>query len=126
MIGAREYAELFETGQYGRLYLVSGSHARGLTFHIYVLPKEEIATGNGRHCGPLNKDSVEVFGITGGNPGWTETYGWLHRGPWEQDFASLVENRRAEIAERLSIHEEAKKKAADTERQRIADLLAKY
>jgi len=29
MNGAREFAYLFETGQYDRFYIVSGSHARG-------------------------------------------------------------------------------------------------
>lgn len=74
MKGAREYSLLFETGQYGRLYITSGSHARGKTFHIQVLPKDELAIPNGDNNACLNEDAVEVYGIIGGNPGWTEYY----------------------------------------------------
>ena len=111
MQGAREYATMLRSGQHGRLYLVSGEHARGKTFHIWVLPSAEPVTGM-----PWSvKDAVEVYGITGGQPGWTETYGWLHRGKWEQDFAALVETRRTEMAD-----------AEAAERQREAALLAAY
>ena len=125
MQGAREYATMFCTGQHGRLYLSSHYHARGKTFHIYVLPEGEAALPNGPN-GPLNKDAVEVYGITGGQPGWTETYGWLHRGKWEQDFAALVEARRAEIAAGVARREQEKADAEDAERQRKASLLAAY
>ena len=82
MNGAREYAELFKTGEYGKLYIKSDYHARGRTFHIYV--------------GEENK-RVEVYGITGGQPGWTETYGWLHEGAWQNDFETLLQTRRLEV-----------------------------
>jgi len=126
MKGAREYARLFETGQYGRLYLVSGSHARGKTFRVYILPANEEAKQNGPHNPPLNKDAVEVYGITGGQPGWTETYGWLHEGRWQEDFDLLVEQRRSEVAAREIANEEAQSDANNTETQRVASLLATY
>ena len=89
MKGAREYANLFETGQYGRLYIVSHYHARGKTFRIYVLPEGELAIPNGP--GPcLNSDAVEVYGIINGYSGWTESYGWIHEGKWQDDFNLLV------------------------------------
>jgi hypothetical protein len=94
MQGAREFAELFETGQHGRLYLVSGGHARGRTFHIYVLPEGQEAMPNGTNNPPLNNDVVEVYGIVSGNPGWTESYGWIYHGKWELDFALLVREAR--------------------------------
>jgi len=75
MKGAKEYAHLFKTGQYGKLYLVSSSHARGTTFHIQVLPAGEKAKSNGEHSLCLNANAVEVYGVVGGNPGWTEEYG---------------------------------------------------
>jgi hypothetical protein len=71
MQGATKYARLFKTGQDGGLYFVSGEHARGKTFHIYVLPKGEAAISNGPNNGPLNANAVEVYGIISGNPGWT-------------------------------------------------------
>jgi hypothetical protein len=122
MQGAREYATMFGSSQHGRLYLVRGEHARGKTFHIWVLPTAEPVAGM-----PWSvKDAVEVYGITGGQPGWTETYGWLHRGKWEQDFAALAEARRAEIATGVARLEQEKADAEAAERQRKAELLAAY
>jgi hypothetical protein len=116
MRGAREYANMFRTGQYGRLYLVSSSHARGKTFHIFVLPAGENATPNGENA-PLNKDAVEVYGIINGQPGWTENYGWLHKGRWIEDFDNLCAVRKSEIE---AIEEGIQKGL--TERDRLAAL----
>ena len=122
MLGAREYATLFMSGQYGRLYIESSGHARGKTFHIWVLASEEPLLTH-----PSSSNStVEVYGITGGNHGWTETYGWLHRGKWEQDFYALVEKRRAAISEKLEQKEfEAAEFEASELRRQVA-LLASY
>ncbi len=97
MKGAREYANLFVTGQYGRLYLVSGSHARGKTFHIYVLPKGELVRPNGVNNPPKNEDAVEVYGIINGHPGWSEEYGWLYHGKWKDDFFELVVSKYSDL-----------------------------
>lgn len=122
MKGAKEFADIFGTGQHGRLFLVSGSHARGRTFHIYVLPTEEKIT-----CMPwCHKDAVEVYGITGGQPGWTETYGWLHNGAWQADFAMLADRRKSEIAIVKAGKEHDAANQREAERQRQADLLATY
>lgn len=126
MQGAREYASLFQTSQHGRLYLVSGEHARGKTFRIYVLPEGERAIQNGQHNPPLSKDAVEVYGILGGQPGWTEYYGWIRSGRWQQDFETLVANRKAEIvrnAEQFHAAEDARRLANES---REAELLATY
>ena len=122
----REYAKLFETGQYGRFYIVSGIHARGPTFHIYILPEGESGIYNGRENRPLNADAVEVYGVTGGQPGWSETYGWLHRGKWEQDFADLVDVRRTGIAEKKALVEQSQTETESAEARRIAELLQAY
>lgn len=126
MKGATEYAELFETGQYGKLYLTVGSHARGDTFHIQVLPKGEKASPNGTGNLCTNENAVVVYGVIGGNPGWTEFYGWLHKGKWQEDFRKLVEERKAEIA--LEEREQSAEKASAeaVEKQRIGRLLADY
>lgn len=123
MNGAREYATLFMSGQYGRLYIESSGHARGKTFHIWVLASEEPLLTH-----PSSSNStVEVYGITGGNHGWTETYGWLHRGKWEQDFYALVEKRRAAISEKLEQKEfEAQAEFEASELRRQVALLASY
>lgn len=122
MKGATEYARMFRTGQHGKLYLVSGSHARGETFHIWILPTDEPVKGM-----PWTIDgAVEVFGITGGQPGWTETYGWLHKGKWQEDFAALVAVRKHEIEQAKTEREKSisEKEIAATERKRT--LLAAY
>jgi len=126
MTGARKYANLFKTGQYGKLYLVSGTHARGRTFRIYALPENEDARPNGTHNPPLNKSAVEVYGVIGGKPGWTESYGWLHEGKWQDDFFLLVKEKESDnlalqIAENLEL---AKTIAQGADR--ITDLLSKY
>jgi uncharacterized protein CbrC (UPF0167 family) len=99
MQGANKYAKLFTTGQYGKLYITSGSHARGYTFRIQILPEGEEAIPNGSQNMCLNKNAVEVYGVTSGNPGWTETYGWLHTGKWVEDFERLVAERESALRE---------------------------
>lgn len=126
MNGAREYAELFYTGQYERLYLVSGQHARGRTFHIYVLPKGEEARPNGPGNGPRNTNAVEVYGIISGQPGWTETYGWIHAGKWQEDFADLVVSHRAKREAEKQERERSEKAEAEAETARRLALLDTY
>lgn len=121
-----DYAKLFRTGQYGRLYIVSGSHARGRTFHIYVLPDGESAIERGPDNGPRNPDAVEVYGVVGGLPGWTEYYGWLHRGPREADFQALVDAARARQEEEALALERAKQQRRDERAAREAALLSTY
>ena len=113
MIGADKYCKLFKSPkQFGRLYVVPGSHARGATFRIYVLPRGENAIKNGPNA-PLNIDAVEVYGIIGGQPGWTESYGWLHEGSWQKDFEAVCEIQKKMI--RIAKEEAL---AAATKRQR--------
>lgn len=122
MRGAREYASLFESGQHGRLYFVSGSHARGKTFRIYVLPSEEPI-----HLMPWScKDAVEVYGIVSGHPGWTEVYGWLHKGPWVNDFHAIVKNRKSEIDFRNKQQEKLKIEAEEHKNRKTLELLSRY
>jgi len=126
MKGAREYAKLFKTGQYGKLYITVGQHARGYFFHIHVLPDGEDAIPNGESNPCINDNAVEVYGITGGNPGWSEEYGWLHQGRWQQDFYRLVEERKEKIATEEKTRIEEIKKEKDAEYSRTNRLLADY
>lgn len=123
MNGAREFYGLFRgKEQIGRLFISASRHARGSTLHVWVLPEGvEVEEG----CWP-GSNSVEVYGITGGNPGWTESYGWLRRGPWEQDFAKIVEDRRA--AGKKYQEEQAAKRAAEAAEAEAKEraLLATY
>lgn len=125
MKGAREYAELFETGQYGRFYITSSSHARGKTFHIQLLPEGEIAITNyDNMC--LNPNAVIIYGEISGNPGWTESYGWLYHGKWQADFQKLVTDRHKEIEKEKKDRENRVKANEQREKQRIKKLLQDY
>ncbi len=124
MKGAREYYGLFETGQYGKLYISTDSHARGKTFHIWIVPEGE--SFEPKYGRPFNPNAVEVYGITGGQPGWTETYGWLHTGPWCDDFAKLVEDRKAELQKKELKARKAADHKANQETKRVNEILSQY
>lgn len=99
MRGAEVFAKLFETGQYGRLYLVSGNAARGPGFRVFVLPAGVRALPNGPCDAPLNRDAVEVHEIGAEPPVRTGRRGGENLGNWQQDFAALVEARCAAAAD---------------------------
>jgi len=126
MKGSREFAEFFKTGQYGKLYIVSGTHARGTTFRIQILPDGEKAKPNGSGNLCLNTNAVEVYGIVSGQPGWTESYGWLYHGKWEDDFNSLLKAaiEKKEMDSNKKANVEVSRKAIED--SRIAELLATY
>ena len=123
MKGAREYAELFEQSQqHDKLYLQVESHARGKTFKIWVLPTDDLIEGSIHNV----EDAVTVYGVVSGNPGWTETYGWIHKGKWVQDFERLVEERKEQL-ELRRIKEEAKRKQAELDKEnKLQSLLNSY
>ncbi len=82
-------APLFQSQQYGPLYIVSGRHARGRTFYAYLLEPGQVLATSTRQ-GPNNKhpdlhENQEVFGVVRGQPGWTEEYGWKQEHPAVQD-----------------------------------------
>ena len=123
MKGADVYANIFDKEQCGRLLLYPSHHARGQTFQIWLLP--DGVTGD-REAPWLTKDAVEVYGIVGGNPGWTEEYGWLYRGKWVQDFEELVVQRKELIQKKADSNEERIAGEVESERRRIANLLLTY
>lgn len=126
MKGADEYASLIPTGQYGRLYCVSGEHARGKTFSVFVLPKGVVAVGNGSMNPPLNKDAVEVFGATCGQLGWTEEYGWLRKGVWQADLEKLANSFRLEKQQKEESQKERCKEDEEMSFERSKELLSDY
>lgn len=127
MKGADEYHNLFRhTQQIGSLYLVVASHARGKTFRVFVLPNGEKAIPNGDCNPPLNPGNVEVYGIVGGQPGWTEIYGWLHEGPWKADFLRECKLRQKARDEKNNDIRKRKAKAIKDKEERIQDTLSQY
>jgi len=122
MQGARKYARLFETGQYGKLFIESGQHARGLTFNMWIVPDGRVIKDPPYY----DKDCVEVYGITSGHPGWTETYGWLHKGAWQEDFYKLVKEKEDALEAQRIKHENAQCVTQELDRQHTEDILSRY
>ncbi len=120
MKGADEYYNLFngDSQQIGRLFLRFHTHARGKCFEMYLLPegeKNDSATSR-----------VEIYGMTGGQRGWTESYGWLHKGKWQEDFYKIVEEKKAGKAS-AKLEAEKRKKESDAQRKDYVDnLLSDY
>lgn len=78
----------FNTQQYGPLYIVAGSHARGRTFHAYLLdPGQKVPASlyepNNKHQDVA--EHQQIYGVINGIPGWTEEYGWIKNHPAVQD-----------------------------------------
>lgn len=127
MRGAREYVVFLLEGQYDRLYIETDSHARGYTLNIYVLPKDTVVTNiNELRKIKYTESVVKVYGIVSGDYGWTESYGWLHKGPWEKSFYNLVENKKREIAEEKERKEREKRQKEYEEKQRQISTLTEY
>ena len=126
MKGARKFAKLFKTGQYGKLYITSGDHARGATFHIQILPEWETAKPNGAQNLCLNSDAIEVYGIVAGQPGWTEEYGWLHEGEWQGDFRKLVTSKQMELDAKAKQNQATTEENEQRRRAREKKLLDAY
>jgi hypothetical protein len=110
MKGAREYCNLIQkayhskigglevisTPGYGtgykhkNLVFVLSEHARGKTFKIRVYQTVNIQDAN-------RDDHLEVYGVIDGNPGWTESYGWLVEGPWKDYVYKYFDELREKL-----------------------------
>jgi hypothetical protein len=64
--------------------------------------------------------------MTGGQRGWTETYGWLHEGKWQDDFEALVSDRRAEIEASNAVRSQEASRAKAQDQNRVSDILSAY
>ena len=124
MRGAREYARLFKTGQYGKLFITVDSHARGKTFEIQIIPRNEKAIIKYNRC--QNENAVTVYGALRGNPGWDETYGWLHEGKWQEDFELLYQKRIKEQEHEKEKKERINKERMEDQRHKIKEILLQY
>lgn len=124
MKSANEYYQLFSNGQDGCFYIDSGRHARGCWFNIYLLPKGFKPTRLGdvrSHPGV-----VEVYGVLGGQPGWDEWYGWLHHGPWVDDFERLADEKLEQLAATKRAVDAVAVLREEAEKERVQRLLADY
>jgi len=113
MKGAREYRKYLKRGktEHESLIIEFGQHARGDTLHISIKTTEGI---------------LEVYGVVGGQPGWTESYGWLHKGPWVGDFENYIESRRLEVEASELRNQAVSKEHAKARKESEARILAAY
>ena len=93
---------------------------------IQVLPAGEVAKPNGSNNPCLNSKAVLVYGVVSGNPGWTEVYGWIHEGKWQDDFAKLVAEKQNELSEKERQEKETQKIAKKKQDDKELSLLADY
>lgn len=81
---------------YGEGYLhknmmfVLGEHARGKTFRIWIYKNQNVEK-------PLEEHRLEVYGITNGQLGWSETYGWVIGGSWKNYIENYFEKISLDI-----------------------------
>lgn len=128
MEGADKYAKVFKTGQIDRFYVVSSSHARGLTFNIQLLPKDEQAIPNGSNNLCTNKNAVHIFGPipNSGQLGWSESYGWLYEGKWQEDFELLYRSKLLQKQHEYEDYLVRCLQSEQSEKVRIQKLLSNY
>ena len=97
------------TFQYENVVFILSEHARGKTFNIWIYKTKDIKDTD---------EHLEVYGMTGGQPGWTETYGWLCYGTWKDFIEEYMRNIESQVyyyEHKIEI-EQAK------EKKRLADL----
>lgn len=82
--------------KYENIVFLLSEHARGKTFSIWIYETDYIIDA-------LKDNHIEVYGMTGGQRGWTETYGWTKDGLWKpyieryfSDLHKIIEKREQE------------------------------
>ncbi len=89
-------------------------HARGKCFRIYLVENTSDLTDKEI----VSKDNCfEVYGILGGQNGWTEYYGWKHKGKWVKPITNYLNKLKEEIALRYKKADE-EKRFKETEKQK--------
>jgi len=84
---------------------VLSEHARGETFKIWIYKSENFDDA-------LVAEHLEVYGVIGGQPGWTEEYGWTISASWVDYILAYFGYLRVETEKREIEIEEGKKKIA--------------
>ena len=124
MNGADKFYNLFpRPQQHGKLYLYPDKHARGKTFSIYVMPSSDVIS---KPYPWLVEGAIEVYGVIGGHRGWTEYYGWLHEGKWQDDFEELVKARELEVEKAKETKEQKLIAEENKKKERVKSLLSQY
>lgn len=105
--------------RYKNIVFILSTHARGKCFKIWIYENENIQD-------TLEDSHLEVYGVTGGQPGWTETYGWLHEGKWVNyinDYFKLLEDLIYKEEHKKEIELEMRKQNAN---ERLQEKVNKF
>ena len=99
----------------GNIIYGLSNHARGKCFHIYLaentydLTDKEIVSRD--NC-------LEVYGVLGGQNGWTEYYGWKHTGNWVEPITDYLNSLKSKITLHYEkIEEDKRLKEAEVQKQ---------
>jgi hypothetical protein len=76
---------------YGNIIFITSSHARGKCFHIFLIENPNQSNEE------IKSNAFEVYGVISGNPGWTEQYGWIHKGSWVKAILGYINQLEDEI-----------------------------
>jgi hypothetical protein len=113
-LGGLKRMDNMQNIRWNNVVFTLSTHARGKCFYIRLID------------GMDGGESLEVYGITCGQPGWTEEYGWVKRGAWVDVILEYFERLKAEVdaynAERERLRLEKK---AESDRL-LADRVAKF
>jgi hypothetical protein len=104
----------------GNVIYVTSSHARGKCFQIYLVDDIDKTDEE------LKQNAFEVYGVIGGNPGWTEEYGWIHNGTWVKPILNYLLNLGKEIAQYDDNLLELKRKQQAEKNKVIGKQIDKY
>jgi len=99
----------------GNIIYALSDHARGKCFRVFLvenihgLTDKELINSSNR---------FEVYGVLGGQNGWTEYYGWKHEGNWVKLITNYLNDLKSKInLYHKNIEENKKLKEAEIKEQ---------
>jgi hypothetical protein len=100
-----------EIYKWGNVHFLLSEHARGRTFKIWLID---------------GKEQIEVYGVVDGNPGWTESYGWIKKGTWVKPVLKLIRDLEKEMARHDEEQAEIKRGIEREENKKIGATIDKF
>lgn len=126
----KEYLDLLDKGQKGRLYFfehrIYGGYSRELNpLYIFVIPDgEEVRLRLNEF--PTSPDYVLVYGELPRIKGKAGGFGWLHDGPWKADVENLLAIKKLEKQEKERLEKEQQDNREKEKSDHIKTLLSTY
>lgn len=105
--------------QHENIVFIISTHARGKCFCIWIYENSEIQD-------TLKDSHLEVYGITGGQSGWTETYGWTCEGSFVNYITNYLDSLEKQVYEYEHADEIAADKAQKEREERFNKKVAKF